>query len=163
VVCAEPSPQFTSTAHGASLAPGSVNEPRSKLAELPSSEDWFAAAVTAGGTLWTSTLKVLLSVPPSLALTMTVTDSRPGQFSPYVLYSTPFPSTSLFRSVVCAEPSPQFTSTAHGASLAPGSVNEPRSKLAELPSSEDWLAAAVTAGGTLWTSTLKVLLSVPPS
>src|SRR3954470_19648758 len=59
-------------------------------------------------------------------------------------------------SVVCAEPSPQLTSSVQVS--APGSVNEPRLKLWFAPSSEDWSAAAVTTGATLaivtgWTST----------
>ena len=51
------SPQLTSTAQGLS-APGSVKEPRSKLAELPSSLFWSAGAVTEGGTFVTVTVSV---------------------------------------------------------------------------------------------------------
>ena len=54
--------------------------------------------------------------------------------------------------VVAAEPSPQATVTCHGLSL-PGSLNEPRLKEWLSPSFEDWLAGAVTVGGTLATST----------
>src|SRR5947199_117442 len=43
--------------------------------------------------------------------------------------------------------SPQLTSTAHGLSLVPGSVKEPRVKDLFSPSFELWLAAAVTVGG----------------
>jgi hypothetical protein len=50
-----PSPQSTTTCHGASLVPGSENEPRLKLCDEPSSELWSAAAVTDGGTLFTIT------------------------------------------------------------------------------------------------------------
>src|SRR5438477_13183384 len=50
--------------------------------------------------------------------------------------------------VVCALPSPQSTSTFHGAS-GPGSMNEPRLNEALEPSFDDWLAAAVMVGATL--------------
>src|SRR3954454_3263965 len=54
IVCVEPSPQSTSTLHGAS-GPGSVNEPRLMLVEAPSLAFWSAGAVTVGATLATST------------------------------------------------------------------------------------------------------------
>ena len=78
LVVADPSPQSTVTAQGVS-GPGSVKDPRSKLAELPSSPAWSAGAVTAGGTFatwttWTDSLALL--VPPSesciLILTLAV-------------------------------------------------------------------------------------------
>src|SRR5438874_1842580 len=72
VVCAEASPQFTSTAHGAS-GPGSANEPRLKFVLAPSVELWSAGAVTVGGTLATLALKVAWPEPPSLSVTFTVT------------------------------------------------------------------------------------------
>ena len=72
VVCGEPSPQSTSTDHGLS-APGSLNEPRSKLCAAPSSELWFAAAVTDGGTLFTITFVVYSVAPPSLSMIRPVT------------------------------------------------------------------------------------------
>src|SRR5215210_2841565 len=55
--------------------------------------------------------------------------------------------------VACDEPSPQSTSTAHGAS-GPGSENEPRLIDVEAPSFADWLAGAVTVGATLATATI---------
>src|SRR4051812_41032751 len=55
VVSGEPSPQSTSTDHGES-GPGSSNEPRSKPFATPSSEAWFAGAVTVGATLATRTI-----------------------------------------------------------------------------------------------------------
>ena len=44
VVWGLPSPQFTSTPHGESLAPGSEKLPRVTLAELPSVAVWSAGA-----------------------------------------------------------------------------------------------------------------------
>src|SRR5229473_3344582 len=67
VVCPVASPQLTSTAHGLSLTPGSVNEPRLKLWLSPSFEDWFAGAVTVGATLLIVTDAVYSVVPPSLS------------------------------------------------------------------------------------------------
>src|SRR5919204_714655 len=66
------SPQFTSTVHGLS-APGSVNEPRSKLLLWPSSALWSAAAVTLGGTLWIVTECVYSLTPPSLSRILPLT------------------------------------------------------------------------------------------
>ena len=73
--------------------------------------------------------------------------------------SEPGDATLKLESVV---PSPQLMSTAQGLS-APGSVKEPRSKLAELPSSLAWLAGAVTVGATFVTLTVSVYSLVPPS
>ena len=61
----------------------------------------------------------------------------------------------VWLKVVCAELSPQATSTAHGPS-GPGSVNEPRLKLADVPSVPFWSAGAVMLGGTFATVTLNV-------
>ena len=73
VVCAEPSPQSTSTAQGLS-GPGSVNEPRANVLAVPSVAVWLAAAVTVGATLaavaWNVADPVLESV---LFVTRTVT------------------------------------------------------------------------------------------
>src|SRR5918911_1633189 len=71
-----PSPQFTSTVHGLS-APGSVNEPRSKLCALPSLELWSADAVTLGGTLWIVTECVYSVSPPSLSRILPLTVRLP--------------------------------------------------------------------------------------
>src|SRR5207248_3341783 len=68
VVCGEPSPQSTSTDHGLSFTPASENEPRSKLCAEPSSELWFAAAVTDGARLFTITFVVYSLKPPSLSM-----------------------------------------------------------------------------------------------
>src|SRR5436305_1511156 len=61
---------------------------------------------------------------------------------------------TVLSKVVWALLSPQSTSTCQGASLAPGSSKEPRSKLALAPSSELWSAAAVMIGATLATATI---------
>src|SRR5215210_337172 len=55
--------------------------------------------------------------------------------------------------VECDEPSPQSTSTAHGAS-GPGSENEPSVKDFDEPSFADWLTGAVTVGDTFATPTI---------
>src|SRR5881397_1562397 len=86
------SPQFTSTVHGLS-APGSVNEPRSKLCDAPSFELWSAAAVTDGGTLWIVTECVYSVKPPSLSrilpLTVRVPLSEVGQLALAVPLNAP--------------------------------------------------------------------------
>ena len=71
-VCAERSPQSTSTAHGLSLAPGSLNEPRVKLWGTVAFVDWLAGAVTVGGTLLTVTARESSSEPPSPSETVTL-------------------------------------------------------------------------------------------
>src|SRR5213080_4498017 len=71
-----PSPQSTSTVHGLS-APGSVNEPRSKLFDEPSFELWSAAAVTLGGTLWIVTFALYSLTPPSLSRILPFTVREP--------------------------------------------------------------------------------------
>ena len=76
VVSVVPSPQLTSTAQGLSV-PGSVKEPRSKLAELPSSLVWSAGAVTVGGTFVTLTASVYSLVPPSLSRILAPTSRVP--------------------------------------------------------------------------------------
>src|SRR5207244_11432676 len=53
-----PSPQFTSTPHGLSFAPGSEKEPRLMLVEAPSFAFWSDGGVTVGATLATATWKV---------------------------------------------------------------------------------------------------------
>src|SRR5205809_4968541 len=65
--------------------------------------------------------------------------------------------------LVAAEPSPQSTVMVRGLA-APGSVKEPRAKECESPSSELWLAAAVTLGATFaiattWTASEAVSLA----
>src|ERR687884_451847 len=70
------SPQLTSTVHGLS-APGSVNEPRSKLCAAPSLEPWSAAAVTDGGTLWIVTPALSSLPPPSLSRILPFTVREP--------------------------------------------------------------------------------------
>src|SRR5437763_1575530 len=72
-----PSPQSTTTCHGASFAPGSEKEPRLKLWLEPSSELWPAAAVTDGGRFATVALKLADPEPPSLSVTFTVTVYEP--------------------------------------------------------------------------------------
>ena len=67
VVWALESPQSTSTAHGASFAPGSENEPSENDAVSPSFELWSDGAVTAGATFLTVTVAVYSVVPPSLS------------------------------------------------------------------------------------------------
>ncbi len=67
LVWAEPSPQSTSTLHGAS-APGSENDPRENGVEVPSSAPWPAGPVTVGATLVTSMSVVYRVVPPSLSM-----------------------------------------------------------------------------------------------
>src|SRR5204862_4397428 len=76
VVCAEASPQSTSTAHGLS-APGSVNEPRLKVADVPSFAFWSAGAETDGLTLLTVTLAVYSLTPPSLSRIFPLTERTP--------------------------------------------------------------------------------------
>ena len=68
-----PSPQFTSTAHGPSFAPGSEKLPSEKLFGLPSVPVWSAAGETEGATLATVTLKVAWPASPSLSVTVTFT------------------------------------------------------------------------------------------
>ena len=54
---------------------------------------------------------------------------------------------------LCALPSPQFTSTAHGPSLAPGSEKDPRANEVEDPSFEFWsddLRSLIRRGVGLW-------------
>src|SRR5207237_5105029 len=68
VVWAEPSPQLTSTDHGLSAVPGSLNEPSPKLWLSPSFELWSLGAVTVGATLVTTTLDVYSVKPPSLSM-----------------------------------------------------------------------------------------------
>src|ERR1051326_1316484 len=75
-VCEVLSPQSTSTVHGASFAPWSLNEPRSKLVEVPSSAVWFAGELTSGATLATVTIDTCWefeSLPPSLSATLIAT------------------------------------------------------------------------------------------
>ena len=67
------SPHVTWTLHDPSFAPGSVNEPRSKLFAAPSSEDWLFGGETAGGTFATTILNVCVSLPPSLSVIFSVT------------------------------------------------------------------------------------------
>src|SRR5207248_9532554 len=71
------SPQSTSTDHGPSFAPGSLNEPRLKLCDAPSFELWSAAAWTTGFTLFTVTLAVYSLTPPSLSLIFPFTERTP--------------------------------------------------------------------------------------
>src|SRR6185312_833829 len=59
--------------------------------------------------------------------------------------------------------SPQLTFTVHGLSAVPGSENEPRLNDLFSPSSEVWLAGAVTVGLTLFTVTEVVYWVNPPS
>ena len=73
VVWKLPSPQFTSTPHGPSFAPGSLKLPREKLFEAPSVPVWSAGGETDGATLATMTLKVAEPESPSLSVTVTVT------------------------------------------------------------------------------------------
>src|SRR5437763_510406 len=56
------------TFHGLSFAPGSLNEPRSKLFAEPSSAVWSDAAVTTGGRFFTTTAVVYSLKPPSLSM-----------------------------------------------------------------------------------------------
>src|SRR4051794_286382 len=76
LACAELSPQSTSTVQSASLAPASVNDPRSMAVEPPSSAACGAAAVTTGATLAIATIWTdAESVPeaPSLSATFILT------------------------------------------------------------------------------------------
>src|ERR1051326_8984931 len=134
VAWALPSPQFTSTAHGES-APGSEKEPRSRVFDVPSSAFWLTGGVTEGGTFDTVTLNVVCPESPSLSVTFTVTVKEP--LSANVWDWEPSEPAADLVNVVCAEPSPQLTSTAHGES-APGSEKVPRLKLPEVPSLAPW-------------------------
>ena len=70
-----------------------------------------------------------------MSVTVTETVYPPAVLSSYVWASEPSaPCELVLNASVC--PSPQSTLTCHGASPAPGSLNEPRSKLCEAPSSE---------------------------
>src|SRR2546428_11142371 len=73
VECGEPSPQSMSTAQGVSFTPGSLKLPSMKLVLAPSFAVWLAGAVTVGATLFTVTLEVLLSKPPSLSKILPLT------------------------------------------------------------------------------------------
>src|SRR5690349_7191013 len=76
VACAEPSPQSTSTCHGLSLAPASLNEPRSTLVGAPSFADWSAGAITTGAMLATLTIRTACeaaSEAPSESVTLMAT------------------------------------------------------------------------------------------
>jgi hypothetical protein len=76
LVCGELSPQSTSTVQAASLAPASVNDPRSIALEAPSSAACGAAAVTTGATFAIATIWTLSEpVPeaPSLSATFILT------------------------------------------------------------------------------------------
>ena len=75
-VSSEPSPQSTVTCQGSS-SPGSVNEPRSNVSELPSLAVWLAGAVTSGATFCTTTVSDPVSAPPSPSVTRTLTVKVP--------------------------------------------------------------------------------------
>src|SRR5213082_1994846 len=82
LVAKEPSPQSTVTCQGLS-SPGSLKEPRAKLCEEPSLEDWSAGAVTLGGTFatcttWTDSESV--SEAPSESVTLILTSVCAGPF-----------------------------------------------------------------------------------
>ena len=72
--------------------------------------------------------------------------------SPYVCDADPSEPVEVASAGSELELSPQSTCTFHGLS-GPGSLNEPRSKLFDEPSSEDWSLGAVTVGGTFFTVT----------
>src|SRR3954453_4619949 len=90
------------------------------------------ASVTVGATLATVTVKALVSLPPFLSVTFTDTVRVAGPSSYVWLFEPRLPVLPALN-VVWVGPSPQSTSTDHGAS-GPGSVKEPSAKDFAAPS-----------------------------
>src|SRR5207245_2135358 len=161
VVGREPTLERTCTPHGPAVTPGSVKEPSEKLFGVPSTPIPLPGD-TEGATFATVTWNVFESIPPSLSVTLTVTVYVCGP-SAYVWLCAARAPCELALKVVCVEPSPQLTSTAHGLSRRPGSAMEPSVEFWALPSKPLWSLAAVTVGATFATVTVKDFVSVPPS
>src|SRR5437660_1614950 len=98
-----------------------------KLMGVPSGLIVGAGLIVAvGGTFWTFTVKLLLSKPPSLSVTLTVTVGL--LTSAQVCCWAPSGPVTAVLKIVSGVPSPQLMSTVHGLSRA-GSAKEPRSSL----------------------------------
>ena len=117
-----------------------MNEPRLKDFDVPSSAVWLAAAVTAGATFATVTVKVLVSLAPVL-LFVTLTVTVRVASSANVCDLAMFPVVAWAK--LSDEPSPQLTLTVQGP--AAPSVNEPRLNDFDVPSVAVWSVGAVTA------------------
>src|SRR5919204_4624531 len=104
-----------------------------------------ALRVTVGATLFTCTEKVLVSLAPSLSVTVTETVWSLGPSAYVWLWAGIVPG-ALIAKTVGKLPSPQSIETDHSAS-EPGSLNEPTLKEWLAPPFAGWFAPGVPVGG----------------